>query len=54
MVSEDEETNCINNIANINRFKSFKYKAKLLESTFAQPNSDHANGILKMQQLLFH
>ena len=32
MVSKDEETNCINNIANTNRFKSFKYKAKLLQS----------------------
>ena len=37
-------------IANTNNFKSFTYKAKLLGNTEA----DNANGILKMQQLLFY
>ena len=34
-------------IANNNNFKSFKYKAKLLGNTKAQPNLHQANGILK-------
>ena len=42
-----ESTNFNNNISNTNNYKSFKYKTKLLENIFAQPNLDHANGILK-------
>ena len=34
-------------IANTDNFKFFKYKAKLLGNTVAQPNPDHANWILK-------
>ena len=37
----------INNIANTGSFKNFKYKAKLLGNTEAQPNPSYANGILK-------
>ena len=35
--SKDESNNFKNNFANTNNFKSFKYKAKLLEKTVAQP-----------------
>ena len=45
--SKDEENNFNNNIANINNFKSFKYKVKLLENTVAQPTPNAANGILR-------
>ena len=45
--SKDEATNSNNNIANTNNSKYSKYKAKLLENTVAQPNPNHANGILK-------
>ena len=48
--SKDEATNFNADIDNTNNFKSLKYKAKLLGNTVA----DAANGILKMQQLLFH
>ena len=34
---KDEGTNFSNNISNTNNFISFKYKAKLLEKTVAQP-----------------
>ena len=34
-------------IVNINNFKSFKYKAKLLENTFAQSAANQTNGIQK-------
>ena len=44
--SKDEASNFNNNNANTNNFKSFKYKAKLLGNTVAQPNANHANGIL--------
>ena len=44
--SKDEASNFNNNNANTNNFKSFKYKAKLLCNTVAQPNANHANGIL--------
>ena len=45
--SKDEATDFNADIANDNSFKSFKYKAKLLGNTKAQPNPNHANGILK-------
>ena len=44
--SKDEATDFNADIANDNSFKSFKYKAKLLGNTKAQPNPNHANGIL--------
>ena len=52
--SKDEATNFDNNIANTNNFKSFKYEAKLLENTVAQPVANAAYGILRMAQLLCH
>ena len=45
--SKDEATDFNADIANDNSFKSFKYKATLLGNTKAQPNPNHANGILK-------
>ena len=45
--SKDETTDFNADIANDNNFKSFKYKAKLLSNVEAQPNPNHANGILK-------
>ena len=47
LYSKDEASKFNNNIANTDNFKPFKYKAKLLENTVAQPNPNHANGILK-------
>ena len=44
LYSKDEAFNFNGNIANTDDFKSFKYKAKLLETTLV----DGANGILKM------
>ena len=42
------ETTIFNaDIANTDDFKSFKYKAKLLGNTAAQPAPNAANGILK-------
>ena len=52
--SKDETTNLNVNITNINDIKSFKYKAKLLGLTVAQPNINQAHGILKMQHLSCH
>ena len=52
--SKDEATIFNADIANTNNLKSFKYKAKLLGNTEAQPAPNHANGILKMLQLLCH
>ena len=43
--SKDEVTNFNADIANTNDFKSFKYKAKLLGNTTAQPVPNDANGI---------
>ena len=43
--SKDEATNFNNNIVNTDNFKSFKYKAKLLGNTVAQPAPNAANGI---------
>ena len=43
--SKDEATDFNADIANDNNFKSFKYKAKLLGNTAAQPNPNHANGL---------
>ena len=40
-------TNFNADISNTNDFKSFKYKAKLLENTVAQPAPNAANGIIK-------
>ena len=44
---KDEATNFNVNIAKTDDFKSFKHKTKLLGDTVAQPNPNHANGILK-------
>ena len=41
--SQDDATDSDANIANTDEFKSFKYKAKLIENTVAEG----ANGILK-------
>ena len=45
--SKDEATNFNADIANDDSFKSFKYKAKLLGNTAAQPVPTATNGILK-------
>ena len=45
--SKDEAINFNIDFANNNRFRSFKYKAKLLETTFAQVIPNEPNGILK-------
>ena len=45
--SKGEATNFNAVIANINNFKIFKYKAKLLGNTVAQGTPDQANEILK-------
>ena len=47
ILKKDEATDFNANIANDNNFKSFKYKAKSSGKTVAQPNPNHANGILK-------
>ena len=53
--SKDEAANLNNDIANSNNFKSFKYKAKLVRETAAQPAPNNKDGILKkMQQLPCH
>ena len=44
--SKDEATSFNANIANIDNFKFFKYKAKLLRNTEAQ-DDNATNGILK-------
>ena len=44
--SKDEATNFNADITNTDDFKSFRYKTKLLGNTVAQPNPNHANGIL--------
>ena len=45
--SKDEANNFNNSIENTDNFKYFKYKAKLLENTVAQPAPNQANGILR-------
>ena len=45
--SNDDTTDFNENIAIDDNFKSFKYKDKLLENTVAQPNPNHAYGILR-------
>ena len=45
--SKGEATNFGNDIVNTDDFKSFKYKAKLLEDKAEQPNPNHANIILE-------
>ena len=45
--SKDEATNFNADIASDSNFKSFKYMAKLLGSTVAQPAPKQANRILK-------
>ena len=45
--SKDEATNFNSDIDNTNRFKSFKYKAKLLGNTVAQPAPNQAHAILE-------
>ena len=44
--SKDETTNFNADNANNNNSKSFKYKAKLVESTFAQATPNYASEIL--------
>ena len=38
--SKDEATNCNTDIVNTDNFESFKYKAKLLGKTAAQPDQN--------------
>ena len=45
--SKSEAKNFNNNITNTDNFKTFKYKAKSLENTVAQPAPNAANGILR-------
>ena len=45
--SKNEANSFKADIANNNSFKSFKYKVKLLGNAEAQPNPNHANGILE-------
>ena len=45
--SKNEATDFNADIANTDNFKSFKYKAKLLEKTVAQPEANAGNGILR-------
>ena len=45
--SKDKAINFDNNIENTDKFKSFKYKAKLLGNTAAHLAPNNANGILK-------
>ena len=53
--SKDKASNFNADIAiNNNNFKYLEYTVKLLGNTVAQPNPNHADGILKMQQLLYH
>ena len=52
--SKDKATNFNNDIENTDDFKSFKYKAKLVVYTTAQPAPNQANGILRNGQLLSH
>ena len=52
--SKDKATNFNNDIENTDDFKSFKYKAKLVVYTAAQPAPNQANGILQNGQLLSH
>ena len=45
--SKSEAKNVNNNITNTENFKTFKYKARSLENTVAQPAPNAANGILR-------
>ena len=47
-----EATDIDNNIANANNFKSFMYKAKLLESTVCQPAPNNIKIILKNARIV--
>ena len=47
MHSKDDASNFNPDIANTDDFKSFEYKAKLLQNTAAQPTPIAVNGILK-------
>ena len=47
MHSKEEASNFNPDIANTNDFKSFEYKAKLLQNTAARPTPIAVNGILK-------
>ena len=46
-LSKHEASNFNADIANDNYFKPFKFEAKLLKNTVAQPTPNQANGILK-------
>ena len=50
--SKDDAADFNNNIENTNDFKSFMYKAKLLGNIFAQPNPNHANGLLTIATIV--
>ena len=43
--SKNEATDFNNDIESTDNFKSFRYKAKLLGNTVAQPTPNNANGI---------
>ena len=45
--AKDKGTNFNTDIVNTKAFKSFQYKAKLLENTVAQPEKNNNNGVLK-------
>ena len=47
LYSKDEANNFYADIGNTNSFIFFRYEAKLLENTSAQPAPNKANGILK-------
>ena len=49
---KEEITNFDNGIANANKFKYFKYKAKLFGKTVVQSTPNQAIGILKMKPYL--
>ena len=48
LYSTNEATNLNNNIENADNFKSFKYEAKLLGNTVAQPHPNQVNRFLKL------
>ena len=48
--SKEDAASFGNNIVSTDDFKSFKYKAKLLEDKAAQPNPNHANIVLENER----
>ena len=51
--AKDKGTNFNTDIVNTKAFKSFQYKAKLLENTVAQPAKNNSNGVLKNETMLY-